>query len=236
MFQPNKIKSIMLVLVFIFSAFLNVSAQENTFDEQQLQMLAKSARQKLEGKTYRSTVINVEYENGNSFPARSGKTIVEIIPPDRRHFLSETQTAEGVKRYEYIRVGDKEFAKNDNGEWKELGGYGTGIGTGGGSGFGYGSDVKIERTVERKLKKGETVNNQSADLYETVDTTKYIYPTATYANVSKESYWFDASGRFVKTANEDENGMAKTTSRTTTEYEYDANIKIEAPSIKKQAK
>lgn len=80
--------------------------------------------------------------------------------------------------------------------------------------------------------KGETVNNQTADLYQIVTNRKYIYPTKNYTDVQTESYWFDASGRFVKILEEYYDGDTKNVSRKTEEYEYDPNIKIEAPVLK----
>jgi hypothetical protein len=220
------------LLALLFCAFFKVSAQEDAFKEEDLTSLIKTATQKLEGKTYRSTSFYLVYKNGSTVPDITEKRIREILPPDREHVVTESETGFVKRRFEYIRIGDKFYTKADNEEWK-LGGLG--IGAGGGSGNGIG-DVKIERSVERTFKKGEIVSNQVTDFYEMKTTTKYIYPTRTYLSVTKYGYWFDANGRFVKTETEYESESAKTLSRSKTEYEYDPKIKIEAPVLSRETK
>jgi hypothetical protein len=221
------------IVVLVLCAALNVAAQESAFKDEDLKALIKNAAEKLDGKTYRLKTTSVNYRNGNSTPAFTEKTISEFIPPERERIITETQTPEGVKRYESIRIGEKRFIRYDNGEWQEMGG--TGMGSGNGSGGG--TSAKVETTIERRFRKGEIINNQTADFYETVTTTKFIYPEKTYTTVWKTANWFDVNGLFVKSENEYQSDhYTKTIFRTTREYEYDANIKIEAPLIDSKQK
>lgn len=217
------------LLTFLFFTFSGVSAQENILTTEDLDIvindLVNTANQKIKDKTRRVTTTSTFSTIGSEVSTRKYKTIWEIIPPDREHFVSENESVEGVKRYEFIRIGDKRFVRENNGEWKEESGNGRGSGNGAGAGI----DAVIERTVERRVKKGETVNNQTADLYEIVTVTKYIYPNKTITNSWKQSYWIDKNGLFVRTEDEFQNGEANTISRTVRDYEYDSNIKIEAP-------
>jgi hypothetical protein len=220
------------LLALLVCGFFKASAQEDAFKDEDLTTLIKTAQQKLEGQTYRSTSFYLLYKNGSTIPDITEKRIREIQPPDREHVVFESETGFVAKRFEYIRIGDKFYSRVDNGEWR-LGGLGNGSGGGSGNGSGI---AKIERSVERTFKKGEIVNNQVTDFYETKTTIKYIYPTRTFTNVSKYGYWFDANGRFVKTETEYESDDVKTLSRSKIEYEYDSKIKIEAPVLSKETK
>lgn len=222
------------IVLLTLCATLGVAAQESAFKEEELKVLIENAAEKLDGKTYRLKTTSVNYQDGNSTPVYTGKTISEFIPPERERIVTETQTAEGIKRYESIRIGEKKFVRYNNGEWQEPDGtetgtkYGTGVGS---------LSAKVETTTERRFRKGEIVNNQTADFYETVTTTKFIYPAKTYTSVRRTAYWFDVNGQFVKSENEYQDDMdTKSISRITREYEYDANIKIEAPLIKSKPK
>lgn len=234
----SSINAAAFIIALTLCAFLSAAAQEkeNTFNDADLQMLTNAAWDKLEGKTYRSTTTSLVFSNGSQTPVRTEKFISEVIPPEREHYVSISETPEGIKRHEYIRVGARRFAKDDDGEWKELGGSGTGNGSGVGNGSGSGN-VKIERSVVRTLKKGETINNKKVDLYETVTTIRFIYPAKTRTEIDRTAYWFDANGLFVKTENEYQDSDERENSRTTREYEYNPkNLKIEAPVIKTESK
>lgn len=234
MFQMNKLKAAAFVFAFLLSASLNVAAQESTFEDEDFYKVKGQASEMLDGKILRITTVEESFENGNKTPVKFEKYINEIIPPDRSHFVVEKKTAKGIERTEYIDIGKERFIKENGGEWKKFEPTGSGVGSGSGSGSGV--EPKIETSVKNILKKGETVNKQTVDLYQIVTNRKYIYPTKTYTDVQTESYWFDRSGRFVKTLEEYNDGETKTVSRKTETYEYDPNIKIEAPVLKTQAK
>jgi hypothetical protein len=222
----KKISGVASIFVLMFCAILSVSAQENQFKPEDLQALIKSASENLKGKTYRVTTKTV-YSNQGSIDAMTQKTITEYLPPDREHFISETETSEGVERYETISIGERKYIKNDKGIWQEMRTIINGNGMGSGSGDGSG-DYKIETTVERKLIKSDIVGKQKADLYETVTTTRIIYPMKTFTSVSKESYWFDRNKLFVKRESV-QTSQGETIYFDTKTYEYDSKIKIEAP-------
>jgi hypothetical protein len=229
--MSKKSFGIIFLLAVIFCSFHSVSAQEGTFKEEDLTALKKAAGEKLAGKIYRHTTIVSTYFDGDETPNYIMKSILEIIPPDRSRYISMKETSKGVAwRSESIRVGKRRFRREDNGEWKEEKESGGGIGGGEGSGYiGY----KLEKTIERKLKKGEVAGNKKVDLYETFSTYKYIYPLKTITKVWKEIYSFDADGMFVK-REEEYNDGSNSVRKTVEEYEYDPNIKIEAPALREK--
>lgn len=229
----KKLNGTLLVLALTLGAFLGASAQQkpqaNTFDENDLYALQGAADSKLKGKIYRLTAIDTDYDDGSATPTRTEKNIEESVPPDRFHSITEMTTAKGTQRLEMISVAGRTFFKHNDEEWKEPQ-SGSGYGSGSGSGNSVSDErIQIEDTTERRLKKGETVNNQTVDLYETVHTVRYKYLSNVYSIISKTSYWFDKNGLLVKSAGEDENTETKRIYRSTKEYEYDPNIKIEAP-------
>lgn len=224
-------KSNGIIFAFILSlcAFLNASAQQaNTFNENDLYALRRTAYGKLEGEIYRLTAVDVVYNNGNSAATRTEKTIREVVPPDRYHEITETTTAKGIERREQITVAKRTFLKRNNEEWKEIYSSG-GSGYGSGNGSGGGGRIQIENKTERILKKGETVSSQTVDLYETVHIIRYRLRSDVFSVITKSSDWFDKNGLLVKSAYEYENTETKLISRSTKDYEYDPSIKIEAP-------
>lgn len=233
----KKVNGTTFTIVLILCLFLSASAQETTFKEEDLQALTRAAlSEKLKNKTYRLTTVSVLYNEGKTIPTKTIKTISEVVPPERRRYFSETETAEGVERSESIYIGKKMFFRKDNGEWKESNGYGIGIGEGNGIGSGDNPRIQIEQTVQRNLKRGETLGTQTVDFYETIHITRYKYLSNIYSIITRTSYWFDNNGLHVKSTDEYENTETKMISRSTNEYEYDQNIKIEAPIVKSELK
>lgn len=226
---------ISFVIVLIATAFSAVQAQQKkeTFSEETLQNLLEISNAKLKGATYRKKTIDERFSNGNSVPEYVEKTITENVPPDRRRYFEEKISGGETKTFESITIGNDYFYRFGNGEWK-TGGFGIGIGSGQGEGSGDGKRIVTEKTIERNFYRNVKINNQTADLFETINTTKYTYLFNSYANIVKTSYWFDGKGRLIKSLDEYEQTEQKTISRSVREYEFDVNIKIEAPIKKKK--
>lgn len=234
-----KIKIIFLS-TFIFAAYaLGVSAQQKTetFSEENLRNTASIAEQKLKGAIYREKTRSESYRNGDSAPAYVKNTITEIVPPHRRRYFEEKNySSEETETFESITIGEDYYYRRNNGEWK-TGGFGVGSDSGQGSGDGSGEKrITIEDKTERIFTRNTQINNQTANLFETIKTHRYSYRSNIYSVITKSAYWFDSKGRFVKRSDEYEHTELKIISRSIREYDYDAKIKIEAPKIKKMKK
>ena len=244
-----KIKNIFLIgTALIFCSLLYISAQEKSFDNARFYALKKAAIQKMKGNKFRKITVEEWFEN--EIPVKFEKSIAEYLPPDRSRFICELPTAKGIKRFEHISVGEKLFVSYNRGKWKEYSISDNEIPGCDGitADEEIGSDendrdsrVTIETTVERRFEKGEIVNNQMADLYETIIKTiikqKDVYPSKNYINLSREAFWFDSSGRYVKILKEFYGGKTKIVFRTIENYEYNPKIKkIKAPIIKSKRK
>jgi hypothetical protein len=230
MFMKGYVGMAVFITTIILSMAFTATAQETTFDDDVLNNLKAQAEENLDNRILRLTIVEETFENGGKLAASSEKYISETIPPDRSRFITEKKTKNGVvERTEYISIGNQRFIKKHGGNWEIFKPAGGGSGVGSGAGGGKIEDFKIETSSVNKLKRGVTLNKQKTDYYETVTTTKFVYPTRTVVNYSKEGYWFDAKGRYVKAVEEHFSGESKFMRRKTTDYEYDADIKIEAP-------
>ncbi len=225
-----KIISVVLFSVFLAGLVANVFGQEMSFEDETLIQLKKFSEQWMEGKKLRIVTVREEFDNEGKTSVGFSKSINEVLPPDRNRYVYEKRTTGGTERTEYIDIGDKSFVRRNGGEWETVVPSGMGIG----SGTGNGDEIipKVETSIVKSLIKNETVNNQSADLYKTVESRKYIYPDRTFTNVSTECFWFDRAGKLVKSIREFQDGERKSLLRTTEEYDYNANFKIEVPIVK----
>ena len=233
MFTKKNVSIAAFTITTIIGSVFNVIAQASTFEDSSLYDLKDKAETSSNNSVVRIITIEESFEKGDKVPANSIKYINEVIPSNdsnsiyRSRFISEKKTKNGVEREELITIGDQRYIKRNNSNWEVF--KSEGRGSGSGSGSGSGENVKIETTSENKLQRGVIANNQKTDHYQTTRTYKYLYPTGTIINYSKEGFWFDAKGRYVQTLEESSDGKTKNIDRKTTLYEYDLSIKIEAP-------
>ncbi len=225
--------NIVVLSILILCSFINTFAQEKTVSEQDITNLKDTAYEKLKDKVYRVTMTSEGYMNAkDSSPNQFVKEITEYISPDRRHSIYERKTGETTFREETISIGQKKYVRRDNGNWKELSLIGNSAGNGTGSGSGFKTAIiDNEKTVECKYKGKETIKNQKADLYVLTTTRRYNSPNFKSTTVITEKFWLDKDGIFLKRESETKLDYKKVISHIVWEYQYDPNIKIEAPRI-----
>jgi hypothetical protein len=205
MFTKKNVRIAAFIVTIIIGAVFSVNAQESTFQDSTLYDLKDKAQTLRENIVLRVTIVEESFEKGDEVPATSVKYVNEVIPTNgtnsiyKSRFISEKKTKNGVERTEYIDIGDQKFIKKNSGSWEVFKPTGQGSGRGSGSGSGSGESIKIETTSENKLQRGVIINNQKTDYYQTTTTYKYFYPTGTIISYSKEGFWFDPKGRYVKT-------------------------------------
>jgi tetratricopeptide (TPR) repeat protein len=227
MFMKNHVGLAALITTIIFSITLQATAQESTFEDNTLYNLKLKAETFSNDSIVRVTIIEENFKNGDKVPENSIKYTNEVIPPNgsnliyKSHFISEKTTKNGVEREEFITIGNQRYIKKNNSKWEVFNPMGSGNGSG--------ESVKIETSSDNKLQRGVIINNQKTDYYQTTTTYKHLYPTGTLIRYFKEGFWFDSTGRYVQTLEESFNGETKNINRKTTVYEYNPNIKIEAP-------
>ena len=198
-------------------------SDENIIEEGKFKELLAKTAANLKGRTYRLTEM-IEY-----FPDRDANVegvttkILEIVMPDKRREVEEIKSPMKNSRLERIWDGKNLYVKQNDGEWKKY--------SGGSSGSG---DFTSGRTtITYKFVGKETVNGRTADLYESesLRVANKMTQTSQYRveYVTKTKYWISEDGLLLKTIKASEVVGSKALSRETAIYEYDSNIKIEAP-------
>jgi hypothetical protein len=213
-----------LLSVFIFCAFMNISAQvEKKISEQAIRTLLENAAEKLQNKSYRIKSESESYRTVyDSAPSYFTSETIEYAP-NGYYRISERKTPAGTTASEVIVLGKKRYERVKNGKWKI-----ASAGNPTGEVLRASRVEPVEETIEYFYKGREVVNNQNADLYEIKTLTKFKSSDRLTMTVYIQRYWFDQNGLFLKT--ETVSGVDdKIISRTVERYEYDPNIKIEAP-------
>lgn len=233
-FTKTFIRTFVLAAFVVAGLIINVAAQDElkAFTREELEALKKNASEKLKGKTYRSVETSESFIRQDFIGNFVNKTTYEIVPPDRRRSIIETKEASGVRRDEWIYIGNRTFHKKGDEDWQEISVISEGRGSGGGRGIAIVSEMP-EKTVEYKLTRKQIINDQETDLYEVINTSRY---ESGYSIIFKDRTWFNQDGLFVKTEYERTNTNSTGFFRVTKEYEYDPNIRIEAPLIKEKDK
>ena len=138
----------------------------------------------------------------------------EVAGRDRWHLIQHT----GLK-LEIIRIGDRTYQKSPDGSWQS-----------GGAGSGYTGPTV--RTISKP--EIESVVNERKDGSKVVETTsrsklQVIRTGEPVAMDHKTKEWFDETGRLIRVETEHFNFERKKFQRVIEVYEYDPNIRIEAP-------
>ena len=151
--------------------------------------------------------------------------IYERLMPDRERFLTTEKIGDKETRSEYIHIGYMEYRRENNGPWtaKDL------RGTGSGEGNGSGGIVSCAQYTEES----DSVNGTGARKLRQY----LIEQTRQGLSFDDMTIWLSADGLFLKSARVKgllEPRVERTQSVVT--YEYDPNIKIEAPIVKSEVK
>lgn len=206
--------------IAIVSLFhLDISAQKKV-SQDEVSRLYTNALAAMETRSYRQR-STVETFDDRDRPAvfKSVATTIRMHP-NARHTIVQTEDASGVRLKENISIGNKSYSKEGDKEWRED------PGESGSSGDRFTALPQTGRpTVETVVEyKGKT-DDMSADLY--IVTKKEKRGSVSLVFVKK--YWFDKDRLLVKEVSESYYTNAKSLLRTSTTYEYDPNITIEAP-------
>jgi len=198
-------------------------SNENIIEESKFKELLAKTAENLKGKTYRLTET-IEY-----FPDRDANVegittkILEIVVPDKKREVEEIKSPTKNSRLERIWDGKNLYEKQNDGEWKKYGG-GSSVG---------GSITSGQTTTTYRFVGKESLNNRTADVYESesLRVANKMTRTSQYRveYVTKTKYWISEDGLLLKMIKESEVVGSKALSRETAIYEYDSNIKIEAP-------
>jgi hypothetical protein len=210
------------VYLALFCAAIPIFAQDRIIDKKEYDSIYQKSQPFLENRAYRSTSISEQYNRGGSPETRT--SVYEFVPPDRYHSVYSWTDSKGLRKSESITIGDQMWNRMDDGLWKV-----AESGSGSGSGSGFGGQL-IERVIEYKVTSGVKVDSKTADLYQFTVTNKFASGNGAFQTGSTERRWFNKKGMILKSENISTRDGSSINGTTTT-YEYDPKIKIEAPEV-----
>lgn len=232
----NKIRCIKFSVFLICLLSLNVFGQRKEISKEEYSLANKKAGEKMKTVSYRFVSKNEHYF-GDELKSVETNTN-EFVPPDKRHNIFDAKIFDGKKSIltESISIGNEIYRRENGGEWTKR--------------------TKTEanqspnnpiRTVENNSKfyltENVPLNNQTTNLYEVAVEEKVSAPTGKANETretnfySKEKRWISRDGLLLKLEIESESQqMRKALTRRVWTYEYDPNIKIEAPVLKAENK
>ena len=200
-----------------------VKTNENVIKESEFNEVLSKATENLKGKTYRLTKTEEDFNNRNASSESVTINILEIVPPNKRREVEEVKSPSKNTRIERIWDGKNLYEKENDGEWKKYSG---------GGGLSY--DIATGKiTTTYKYVGKESLNGKTVNVYEMEShrIANKLTRTSQYQveYVVKTKYWISEDGYFLKTLKESDAVGAEWLRRETEIYEYDPNIKIEAP-------
>lgn len=199
------------------------TSNENVIEESKFKELLAKTTENLKDKTYRLTETTEYFPDRDANVESVATKILEIVVPNKRREVEETKSPTKNSRLERIWDGKNLYEKQDDGEWKKYSGGG-----------GTNANITSGRTTTTyKLLGKEVLDNKTVDVYESEShrIANKVNQTSQYRveYITKTKYWITEDGLLLKSIKNSEIVGSKALSRETAIYEYDSNIKIEAP-------
>ena len=221
----------LLILLLVFTAFVAGFGQEKVISENEFTAVYDKWKLLSKEKSYRIKETFESYLNGN--PSNHNEdSFSEYAPPDKKRFVSILKTPMFTTKIETIQIGEQKFTRKDEGEWKE-------VITKENAPPKRNRTISVENNSYKYLDR-ETINGQKTEVYEQVIKHKITNEKTSVESNStiKNKYWFDENGLLLKTTTVAEiiSGGMTSLSKRAYVYEYDPNIKIEAPVLKTETK
>lgn len=217
-------RQIVSILVLFCVAATAALAQTKQITSNEFFTSSSKAHSLMSGRSWRMET-KTDTLDGASI-VKSITKIHERLQPDRERFVMTEKIGDKETRSEFIRIGFMEYRRENNEAWvsKDLrGGGGDGIGMGNSGGF-----ACIQYTEE-----ADAVGGMPARKLRQYS----IEKSSEGLSYDDMAIWLDSNGFFLKSERIKgllEPRTEKTKSVVT--YEYEPNIKIEAPIIKSEPK
>lgn len=234
--KTNFIFSLFFGLITFLALNFSICAQTVKIKQEDFSAARQKAIEQLKGKPQRIIYKSVtRLERSTS----SFENVTEIIPPDKKRFLSKNTAEPAISGPEFtaeiIEIGEKRFTRKDNGAWTE-----TSI------------VLKPENKIQSDKPQTEAITDhyflgettfegKAADLYQVIirDRLKTKQPSGEDTEtlvLMKTKYWFGKNGLWIRDESEYDfsdavNNKVTHRQQMTRTYEYAPNLKIEAPKI-----
>ena len=214
--------SVRLILtVFIFSLSSSAFGQIKEIERDEYWKAFRDAHARSRSDSRRVTQLINGTRNDKPY---SEIWIYEYQLPDRIRYVHIRTYSGTERRSEQIDIGNTKYCRNDNGTWEQVKSPCIG-----GSASGGPSGIMSERFERERIKS----DGRDQVRFEQHITYKNSYSKTTDSDgpsFIRSTFWVDSSGRLVRY--ESSRGLVKgptVTYRNIETYEYDPNIKIEAP-------
>lgn len=218
-----KTKKFVLLTIFCLAAATAIVANaQEKISEQEFSRQFRAAFDKTSAATHRQLHKEELYEAGKL--SRTVEITDEFVQPDRRHYVYVGKFGDdGIMKFELIQIGDTYYCRED-GKWRKSENWCAN----GSVGAGVSNIISSESTVEETK-----LDNRSAKLYRQYITYKNPYARdKEVVSYQKQNFWVGGDGFLLRS--EIEYGKVKPAEidrKLVETYEYDANIKIEAPVV-----
>lgn len=217
------VSAVFLLGLLLGGLTVAAAQEEREITAQEFKDLEIRGYQKLKGRTYRMTMLNETFTDRDLSPEIINTMMSETVQPDRRRFVSEIKSPTINSKVETVWLDGKGYKRKNDGPWEE-----TSPGSGVGSASGTPIIRKLTRETYRFVGKS-ALNNQTAGLYESIR--HHSNSSTGQETISTTKFWISEDGLLLKTLSEFETVGNKSLMRMQIVYDYDPNIKIEAPVL-----
>jgi len=211
---------LLIFTALIICGFLNISAQERRLSADEFAAIQKKSSVK--GKSYRRKLSEKVYKKPDGALQRFFYDTWEYMASGDIHTVTEWGTPENTNRAESYVIGQTMYNLNTNGTWRQ-----SPLKIATQSNADSRPKPQTETTAEHFYKGKVLYNNQLTDYYESRFTTKTTENGRESITTFISKSWYKLDGMILRT--EATIDYEKFTAQRIFEWEYDPNIKFEAP-------
>lgn len=208
-----------LLLVFALASFSELTAQRQIITSKEYYDAAYNSESKWYEMSRR--VVSTDETFSNGAVIKSIMTVSEVLLPNRERFYRKSVEGNKIAEYEQVKIDYMEYTRIDGGTWTKVDLRQSGRGSGIGSGLGTGHISCSQYSVEPTSLNGLSMRLFEFLIIENKDHELWFRESRHWIGENKLPYQTETvKGKF---------SPRDVTSRLVTTYEYDPNIKIEAP-------
>lgn len=208
-------KKYLLTAVFILAVASAAVAQVKQFTSNDFYKSESAAYDLMSGVSKRVVTKTETFENGRIINVL--ETVAETLEPDRYRFVRTEKKGDVETHYEIIQIADMEYTRINKGAWTAKKIEGSGMGSGTGAGY---------NSCKQYTEEPDFVGGQTARKLRELR----IMQSEKGLNFEDSINWYNQQGQFLRT--ETVKGLLEPrieNYREVVTYEYEPNIKIEAP-------
>ena len=227
-------KKILCLTIVLLSA-ISLFAQETGIEKAEFDAALKNRFRKFAGQSYRLTTLREDLPTETNKNITSSKSVSEFARFGGNRLLYEFDSRSLKTRMETITINGKTYIRQNDGEWTEK----SVSGENEKPSAPERKFVTVEEQTQYKSLGAQILDKLNTFVYAKIEKKKLVNEADKKELFSTivTKYWLDADGGIVKEETLTENQFKPSDSlfrsRRTAVWEFDPNIKIEAPVIAK---